>query len=109
MIERFEYEGPAELKPLIELALVKVIDPEVALNILDVGLVYGVRVADGRVDVRMTMTSAACPVADVIVEDVEQNLDAALPQDLLIHVELIWEPEWTPARMSNAAKFIMGW
>jgi metal-sulfur cluster biosynthetic enzyme len=109
MIERFEYEGPAELKPQIELALAKVIDPEVALNILDVGLVYGVRVADGRVDVRMTMTSAACPVADVIVEDVEQNLDAALPQDLLIHVELIWEPEWTPARMSNAAKFIMGW
>ena len=109
MIERFEYEGPAELKPLIELALVKVIDPEVALNILDVGLVYGVRVADGRVDVRMTMTSAACPVADVIVEDVEQSLDLALPQDLLIHVELIWEPEWTPARMSNAAKFIMGW
>ena len=109
MIERFEYEGPAELKPLIELALAKVIDPEVALNILDVGLVYGVRVADGRVDVRMTMTSAACPVVDVIVEDVEQNLDVALPQDLLIHVELIWEPEWTPARMSNAAKFIMGW
>ena len=109
MTDRFAYEGPAELLPVIELALVKVIDPEVALNIVDVGLVYGVRVADGRVDVTMTMTSAACPVADVIVEDVEQNLDAALPRDLLIHVELVWEPEWTPERMSNAAKFIMGW
>ena len=109
MTDRFEYEGPAELLPVIELALVKVIDPEVALNILDVGLVYGVRVADGRVDVTMTMTSAACPVTDVIVEEVEQNLDAALPKDLRIHVELVWEPEWTPARMSSAAKFIMGW
>ena len=109
MSDRYEYDGPAELAPAIELALVKVIDPEVALNLVDVGLIYAVRVADGRVDVRMTMTSAACPVTDVIIEDVEQQLDAALPKDLLIHVELVWEPEWTPARMSNAAKFIMGW
>lgn len=109
MSERFAYEGPAELKPVIELALVKVVDPEVALNIVDVGLIYGVRVADGRVDVNLTMTSAACPVTDVIIEDVEQQLDAALPEHYLIHVELVWEPAWTPERMSNAAKFIMGW
>ena len=106
---RFPYEGPPQLLPTLTAALERVVDPEVAMNIVDVGLVYGVTVADGRVDVNVTMTSAACPVADVIIQDVEQNLDAALPKDLLIHVELVWEPEWTPARMSNAAKFIMGW
>lgn len=107
--ERFAYEGPADLLPPIVRALEGVVDPEVAMNILDVGLVYGVQVADGRLDLRMTMTSAACPVADVIVDDVENALDDALPPELKIHVELAWEPPWTPQRMSPRARAFMGW
>lgn len=105
----FPYEGPPELLPAIDAALQRVVDPEVALNIVDVGLVYGVKVADGRVDVDVTMTSAACPVADVIVADIESQLDTALPPELKIHVELVWEPEWTPQRMSPKARLLMGW
>lgn len=106
---RFPYDGPPELLPTIRAALERVIDPEVAMNIVDVGLVHGVTVADGRVDVNVTMTSAACPVADVIVEDIEFQLDQSLPEELKIHVELVWEPPWTPQRMSGKARLLMGW
>lgn len=105
----FPYEGPAELRQKVVAALESVVDPEVALNIVDVGLVYGVRVAAGRVDVEITMTSAACPVADVIVEDIGFQLDQSLPGELKIHVELVWEPPWTPERMSARARRFMGW
>ena len=106
---QYPYEGPEELRQPILDALTKVVDPEVAMSIVDVGLVYGVRVAEGRMDVDITMTSAACPVIDVIVEDAEERLDRAMPPDLLIHVEVVWEPPWTPARMSDRAKAAMGW
>ena len=107
---RFPYEGPPELLPEIVAALERVVDPEIALNIVDVGLVYGVAVRDGRLDVNLTMTSAACPVTDIIVDDVQEELDRSLPESLKqIHVELVWEPPWTPERMSTQAKRFMGW
>jgi metal-sulfur cluster biosynthetic enzyme len=106
---RFLYDGPQELLPALVGALERVVDPEVALNIVDVGLVYGVVVRDGRVDVNVTMTSAACPVTDTIIEDIESELDRALPADLKIHVELVWEPPWTPDRLSEQARGFMGW
>ena len=108
-LEPFPYEGSEALRqPLIE-ALRRVVDPEVALNIVDVGLVYGVRISEGMVQADVTMTSAACPVADVIVQDIEKELDAVMPADLLVHVELVWDPPWTPDRMSLRAKRFMGW
>ncbi len=106
---RFPYEGPGDLLPVITTALESVVDPEVAMNIVDVGLVYGAKVEDGRVDVLVTMTSAACPVTDIIIGDVEDALDRALPPDLKIHVELVWEPPWTPERMSSNPQRFMGW
>ena len=105
----FAYAGPPELLPVTMKALQGVVDPEVALDIVNVGLVYGVTVEAGRMDVHLTMTSAACPVADVIVSDVEDALDAALPPELKIHVELVWEPPWSPQRMSPRARAFMGW
>jgi metal-sulfur cluster biosynthetic enzyme len=107
--ERFAYEGPQDLLPTIVQALEKVVDPEVALNIVDVGLVYAVVIAAGRMDVNITMTSAACPVTDVIVDDVENALDDAMPPELKIHVEVVWEPPWTQQRMSGRARAFMGW
>ena len=106
---RFTYDGPQELLPALVQSLETVVDPEVALNIVDVGLVHAVIVGDGRVELRMTMTSAACPVTDIIVDDVETALDDAMPPELKIHVELVWEPPWTPQRMSPRARAFMGW
>jgi metal-sulfur cluster biosynthetic enzyme len=105
----FPYQGPEALRPVLAEALGRVVDPEIALNIVDVGLVYGVRVDAESLHVRLTMTSAACPVADAIVEDVERELDRVAPAALKIAVELVWDPPWTPERMSERAKRFMGW
>src|SRR5512147_1097998 len=105
----YPYSGPEEFREPIEAALRQVVDPEVALTIVDVGLVYAVTVTDGLVHVWMTMTSAACPVADVIVAEVNAELARVVPTDFRLEVELVWEPFWTPDRMSPRAKDIMGW
>ena len=105
----FPYQGPPQLLPAITAALERVVDPEVALDIVSIGLVYGVVVTDDRVDVKVTMTTAACPVAEENDTDNEHELDQALPREFLIHVDLAWEPPWTPQRMSDRAKLFMGW
>jgi metal-sulfur cluster biosynthetic enzyme len=105
----YAYAGPGALRRPIEDALRRVVDPEVALNIVDVGLVYGVAVGDADVHVRITMTSAACPVIDVILGDVEAELDRVVPPEMKIRVELAWEPAWSTDRMSARAKAFMGW
>jgi metal-sulfur cluster biosynthetic enzyme len=107
--ETFLYDGPEELSEPIADALRRVVDPEVALSIVDVGLVYGVAVDAERVHVQMTMTSAACPVTDMILEEVEQQLEQVVPDGLAIDVELVWDPPWTPERMSESAKRFMRW
>jgi metal-sulfur cluster biosynthetic enzyme len=105
----FPYTGPAELIPTIEEALRAVVDPELAMSIVDVGLVYGVTVADNKVHVAVTMTSVACPVTELIVEDIEAELDRVVPREMVIDVELVWEPAWSAERMSATGKAFMGW
>ena len=105
----FPYTGPEALRQLIVDALSRVVDPEVALSIVDVGLIYGVSVAGDKVHVLLTMTSAACPVTDLIVEEVETELGRALPPELVVEVELVWQPPWSPDRMSERSRRFMGW
>ena len=93
----------------IEQALQRVVDPEVALSIVDVGLVYRVTVTAGRLHVLLTMTSAACPVIELIMDEVGAELDPLAPEGMAVDVELVWEPPWTPERMSARAKVFMGW
>lgn len=106
----FAYDGPAELRDAVEGALKQVIDPEVALDIVDLGLVYSVCVHAGQpARVRMTMTSAACPVTDMLVEEVQAELADVLPGKPAVEVELVWDPPWTPDRLSANAMRFMGW
>ena len=105
----FDYRGNPDLRAAIERALREVVDPETALSIVDMGLVVSVDVAEDHVHVRLVMTSAACPVAGAIVDDVEQELDRVLPASLQIRVEVCSEPAWTPQRMSEAARRFMRW
>jgi metal-sulfur cluster biosynthetic enzyme len=105
----YPHDGPRELERTIEAALRRVVHPEIALTIVDAGWVYGVRVADKDVHVHMTMTSAACPVMDVTLADVEAGLDAALPPDCSVCIELVREPPWSTDRLSPRAKSFMGW
>jgi metal-sulfur cluster biosynthetic enzyme len=86
-----------------------VIDPETDLNIIDLGLVYGIHIDEGLVHVRMTLTSPACPMGDMILEDVDVKLRKALPKGFRHHVEVVWEPAWEPSLMSEAARADFGW
>ncbi len=105
----FSYEGPEALyQPIVE-ALQRVMDPEFALSVVDLGLVYGVTLNENKCQVRMTMTSVACPLANLIVEDVQEELGHVAPPQLPVEVDLLWEPPWTAARMSEHAKRFLGW
>lgn len=105
----FPYAGPETLRqPLVD-ALSRVVDPEVALSIVDVGLIYGVTVTPETLEVRMTMTSAACPVAGLMVEEVEAELAPLLQPGQRMAVVLTWEPPWSPDRMSAHSRRFMGW
>ncbi len=90
-------------------ALRRVSDPEAGMNIVDLGLVYEVRVADGSVYVAMTMTSRACPMGEMILEDVEAVLSETLPPGLTFRVELVWSPPWEPSMMSDKARRHFDW
>jgi len=105
----FPYLGPQQLQGPLAAALSRVVDPEVSMSIVDVGLVYGVTVDAARVHVRLTMTSAACPVIELIMDEAEAELDKVVPPELQIRLELVWEPPWSPDRMSPGAKRFMGW
>lgn len=82
----------------------EVIDPEVGVNIVDLGLVYRIAIEDGVVVVEMTMTSPACPLGDLITEEVDDELRRNLPVNTPIDVRLVWEPPWTPDRMTETAR-----
>jgi len=91
-------------------ALRQVLDPEVGMNIVDLGLVYGIEEsAAGGVHLQLTMTSAACPMADMIVDDVHAALASVLPSSVPVEVEMVWDPPWTPDRMSDFARERFGW
>jgi metal-sulfur cluster biosynthetic enzyme len=90
-------------------ALRTVNDPEVGMNVVDLGLVYGVEVDGPDVRVQLTMTSPACPLGDAIVENAEAAIRAAAPGAGKIDIALVWDPPWTPDRMSEAARAKFGW
>jgi metal-sulfur cluster biosynthetic enzyme len=90
-------------------ALRQVDDPEAGMNIVDLGLIYAVEVAPEAVRVDMTMTTAACPMADTITDQVRRVIAGMVPPGTGIDVRLIWDPPWTPDKMSGIAKEHFGW
>ena len=90
-------------------ALRSVYDPEVGENIVDLGLVYRVSTDGGAIDVDITMTTPACPAAGSIAEDAEAAIRGACPQAADVHVVVVFDPPWTPERMSEEVKRRFGW
>jgi metal-sulfur cluster biosynthetic enzyme len=88
-------------------ALRQVEDPELGMDIVDLGLVYDVDVDDRSVKVTHSLTSMGCPVGPMIQEEIH-NVTSSLEGVENVEVELVWEPPWTPERMSDDAKFILG-
>lgn len=86
-----------------------VIDPEVGLNIVDLGLIYGVGISDNRLHIDLTMTTQACPMSEMILDNARQMLAALLPADAEIELNLVWEPPWNPGKMGEYARHYFGW
>jgi FeS assembly SUF system protein len=98
----------ATVEAAIVEALKTVYDPEIPVNIYELGLIYGVGVdQEGRAEIRMTLTAPACPVAGALVEEVAEK-SGRVEGVSTSHVELVWDPPWTPERMSEAAKLELG-
>jgi len=101
-------EKTAALKPLIVAALSKVFDPEIPVNIYDLGLIYDVIVeASGAVGIRMTLTAPGCPAAQILPGQVRDAV-ARVPGVADATVDVVWEPPWDRDRMSEAAKLQLG-
>jgi metal-sulfur cluster biosynthetic enzyme len=102
-------ESPMPDVDAIRDALRAVIDPEAGMNIVDLGLVYGIEVAGDVARVAITMTSPACPMGEMILDEVGAILRAALPAGARTEVELTWTPPWDPSMMSEEARRHFGW
>jgi FeS assembly SUF system protein len=98
----------AALRPQIVKALSTVFDPEIPVNIYELGLIYDVIVdASSVVGIRMTLTAPACPAAQFLPEQVKKTI-AAIPGVTDVTVDVVWDPPWDRSRMSDAAKLQLG-
>jgi metal-sulfur cluster biosynthetic enzyme len=89
-------------------ALRKCMDPEIPVNVVDLGLIYGVKVAEGKdVDIRMTMTTRGCPLHDTLVSDVKRYV-GKISGVGSINVEIVWDPPWSLEKMNPAVREQLG-
>jgi len=101
-------EPGGDLYEAVIAALRDIFDPEIPVNIYDLGLIYGVDVAeDGGVAVTMTLTTPHCPVAESMLGEVELRV-GAVPGVRDCEVNLVWDPPWDPAKMSDEARLELG-
>jgi len=90
-------------------ALKAVIDPELGINVVDLGLIYEVAVDEADVRITMTLTTLGCPRHESIAEAVQAALEDMLPRIGEVTVDLVWEPPWTPNRISDEGRWALGW
>lgn len=87
-------------------ALHGVTDPEYPLSIVDLGMVYGVAVADGEAHVDMTFTSIGCPAIDMLLHDVREAV-SAVPGVAGVSIDVVWDPPWTKDRISERGRRVL--
>ena len=109
-------DNPAEQQSFSEQTvwdrLKTVFDPEIPVNIVELGLIYDLDISEleqggKRIDIEMSLTAPGCGMSDVLKADVESKL-SRLPEVKEVHVDVVFNPPWTPARMSEAAKLQLG-
>ena len=86
-----------------------VLDPEVGINIVDLGLVYGIAVDGDDVRVTLTLTTPGCPLHDTIAEAVDTSIHYFISDLENVTIDLVWEPRWTPAMITEAGLEALGW
>ena len=100
--------GPESIRERVVEQLRTVFDPEIPVNIYELGLIYEVKVnEDGKTLIRMTLTSPMCPAAEVLPPEVETKA-RTVAGVTAVELDLVWDPPWTPDMMSEAAKLDLG-
>ena len=94
----------SNLKEEVIKEIKKIYDPEIPVNIYDLGLIYDISVSDKHVDIMMTLTSPNCPVADTLPKNVKENIEK-IKDVSSAEVKLTWNPPWNKDMMTEAAKF----
>lgn len=89
-------------------ALKECYDPEIPLNIVDLGLVYDIDILENRVKVTMTLTSPGCPLHSSIADSVRRKIEQ-IEGVRQAEIQVVWQPAWTPERMSPEARNKLGW
>jgi len=100
-------DAPMVSEEVVTEALKEVYDPELHYNIVDLGLVYDVEIKDGGVHVLMTLTTPACPIGPMVIEQIQENL-GILPGVKDVDVEITFDPLWSPEMMSDEARADLG-
>jgi metal-sulfur cluster biosynthetic enzyme len=93
----------------VRAALEHVIDPEIGMDVVDLGLVYSIDIHDDAVRVAMTMTTRTCPLGDMLAAEAEAAVRKHIVGVTSVTVDLVWEPAWQPSMMSSVAKERLGW
>jgi FeS assembly SUF system protein len=97
-----------KMKEKIIESLKGVYDPEIGLDIVNLGLIYDINISEeGEVDIKMTLTTPGCPLAGS-VEEAVRTVVSAIDEVKNVNVELVWDPPWNPSMMSEEAKQILG-
>ena len=89
-------------------ALKTVIDPELGINIVDLGLVYHTARTANGIDIELTMTTPACPLGEMMTEEIKMVLRDRFPDTPDVRVELVWDPPWSPELMSEESRRQLG-
>lgn len=97
-----------ELEEKIVEVLKTVYDPEIPVNIYDLGLIYNIETKDGIVDIEMTLTAPSCPAGEFLVEDIRQKVEG-IEGVKQANIDIVFEPEWTKDRMSEEALLELGY
>ncbi|MDH5720331.1 MAG: metal-sulfur cluster assembly factor [Spirochaetia bacterium] len=90
-------------------SLKNVIDPEIGINIVDLGLIYNVEIKENEISIDLTMTSRGCPMHQHICDEIVKALKKEHTNIVNVETNLVWEPEWSPEKMSADARKKLGW
>ena len=96
-------EGEGDVRSRVWAALSEIDDPEMPVNLVDLGLIYGVEVGEGTVDLRLTFTAMGCPASDLIVEDIRERL-LREPGIDEVNIDVVWNPPWSSSRLTPAGR-----
>ncbi|MGR3178665.1 MAG: metal-sulfur cluster assembly factor [Candidatus Anammoxibacter sp.] len=93
-------------EPIVRAMLMGVLDPELEVSIVDLGLIYAIKISGNRIDIDMTLTTPACPLAAELMADIKKVLKG-FDGITDVEINLVWSPPWTPDMMTDEAKEIM--